>query len=442
MITIPYKFSPYPHQVELFKARDQGKLFLFTRWHRRAGKDKSFWNLMIREATKRVGQYYYLFPEYKQGRRVIWDGMDNDGLRFLDHIPAELLETSNSTEMKIRLSNNSIIQIIGTDDYDKIRGSNPVGMVFSEYAYQNPAAYDVSSPILLRNNGWAAFNSTPFGKNHMYDMEQMLLNDDEAFVQVCTIEDTVDFEGNPLITDSMLDRERKRGKSEEFLRQEYYCDYTANSVGFYYLSEMVALRDNNHIGSYPYNSEFPVETYWDIGVGDSTVIWFVQVYNNLIYLIDFYKNNSAGLEHYVHHLQNTGYIFSKHKFPHDMIQTEFGTGRTRFELAQNLLGSDKVELLPKLSFEDGIQASRLILPRCRFDEIKCNDGIKALENYHREWDPALNEFKNRPKHDWASHPADAFRYLATGLVFPKERAYRDSYIRQMKRMTNKPWMAA
>jgi hypothetical protein len=399
---------------------------------------------MIKEALKRKGQYYYLFPEYKQGRRVIWDGMDNDGFSFLDHIPPEARGgIPNQQEMKIRLSNNSIVQIIGTDDYDKMRGSNPVGMVFSEYAYQNPAAYDVASPILLRNGGWAAFNSTPFGKNHFYDMENMLKSDPDAFVQVATIADTYDWDGNPLLTEKDLDKERKRGKSEEFLQQEYYCDYTANAEGFYYLKQIEDLRQSNRIGDFPWVPDYPVFTYWDIGVGDSTAIWFLQAYDDTIYLIDFYKNNSVGIDHYSKVLLDKPYAYQKHTFPHDMINTEFGTGRTRFEMAEKIFGRDKVEIGPKMGFEDGIQATRAILPRCKFNEEKCKDGIKALENYHRKWDDTKQEFMQKPVHDWSSHPADAFRYMAVSFEAPRPKKRIHDKLREYRRKYGKKsWMAA
>jgi phage terminase large subunit len=456
IITIPYRYKPYDHQVDLFAARDQGIKHLFTRWHRRSGKDLTFWNLLIREAVKRRGIYYYVFPQLKQGKKVLFEGMTSDGDLFMDYVPESLRNGDpNSTELKIKLSNNSLIQIVGTDNYDKVRGTNPVGVVYSEFAYQNPGAREVIRPILLANGGWEAINSTPNGKNHMYELEERsrkftkedISLDRKWFISIKTIEDTYKHDGSPIFTKDMYAAELDSGYSEEFLQQEYYVSYTANSQGYYYLKYLNDARETDRISIFPWIPDLPVYTYWDIGVGDSTAIWFLQWQDKIPTIIDFYYNFSVGIDHYASILLNGSrakYAYKQHVFPHDMINTEFGTGKTRMEIAEGFFGRDKVTLGPKLSFEDGIQASRSFIQKCRFDENENTiKGIRALENYQREWSDERKEFSARPLHNWASHPADSFRYMAVDAEKPRERTYLSERLRQYRKKFGKhSWKVA
>lgn len=443
-IIVPYKFIPRTYQLELMRALDSGFRRAVTVWHRRAGKDKTLFNIIIKKALERVGTYYYFFPEFAQGRRVIWDGIDNDGFRFLDHIPKDLLikpNGLNKTDMKISLINGSIIQIIGTDKFDKVRGSNPVGCVFSEFAFQNPAAWDVVRPILTANGGWAVFNSTPFGKNHFYDIYEMAKTNPNWYTGFVTVEDSRDENGVRYVPEEMIDEDRASGYSEEMIQQEYYCDFTANSQGFYYLKYMEEAEQAGRICHVPYDPGIKVDTWWDIGVSDSTAIWFTQIVGRSVHVIDFYQSNSVGVDHYAKHLQSLPYVYGTHHFPHDMENTEFGTGRSRLETAEGLFGSANLDVVQKVSIADGINAVRLILPKIWFDSEKCSIGIKALQNYHREWNDKLQEFKNTPVHDWSSHPADAFRYFAVGLTMPREKSQRQDFMRK-QRMRAKGWMLA
>lgn len=446
IITLPHEFSPRVYQLDLLKALDSGYTRAIAAYHRRAGKDKTLFNIVVKKAFERRGTYYYFFPEFSQGRRVIWDGMDGSGMPFRDHIPKELLGGQPlSQDMKIPLVNGSIIQIIGTDKFDKVRGSNPVGCVFSEYAFQNPAAWNVVRPILAENGGWAVFNSTPFGKNHFYKMFIMAQNNPKWFSQLITVEDSLDEDGNRYIPDSVIQEELDSGMSEEMVQQEYYCSFTANSQGFYYLKYIEEADDDDRITDVPYDPTYPVDTWWDIGVGDSTAIWFTQVINRRIHVIDFYQNNTFGLEHYVKELQKLPYIYNAHNFPHDMVNVEFGSGRSRFEVADNLFRESgaKLNIVQKLPIDEGVNAARMILPRCWFDRKRCERGLDALRNYHRQWDDKNQEFKNNPVHDWSSHPADAFRYFAVGLTIPKAKSRKnDMMTRYRNKVSAKGWMVA
>ena len=443
-IIIPYKFIPRTYQYNLMSALDQGYKRAVTVWHRRAGKDKTLFNLVIKKAFERVGIYYYFFPEFSQGRRVIWDGIDNDGFKFLDHVPSAVIQGKpNKTDMKIELINGSIIQIIGTDKFDKVRGSNPVGCVFSEFAFQNPVVWDVVRPILSANGGWAVFNSTPFGKNHFHDMYEMAKLNPNWYTDLVTVEDSLDENGERYVPESVVQEDRDSGMSEEMIEQEYYCSFTANSQGFYYLRLMEEAREAGRITQVPYQPNVPVHTWWDIGAHDSTAIWFTQMVGRSVHVIDFYEYNSNGMEHYVKYLNSLPYVYGVHHFPHDMNNIEFGTGKTRLETAENLFGAQKLDVDPrKLGKEEGINAARVMIPQCYFDEERCAQGIKSLQNYHREWDHNTQQFKNTPKHDWSSHAADAFRYFAVGHVMPKEKSYKDDYLRRRHISRTRSWKLA
>lgn len=408
-ITIP--FQPRPYQQPIVDAFDKGYKRIFQRWHRRSGKDILSFNLMVREAIKKVGIYYYFFPTYTQGKKILWDGITIDGKKIINYIPKQLRKRVDNTSMLIELVNGSIIQVIGTDNIDSIVGTNPYGCVFSEYPLQDPRAWQFIRPILAANGGWAIFNGTPRGKNHSYELEQIAKEDKENwFVSILTVDDT------NALDKKVLEQERKemlaQTGNDALFMQEYYVSYDAPVEGAYYGQQLIDAYNSKRIGTVPYLPNVPVSTFWDLGVGDSTTIWFVQPVGQELHLIDYYENSGEGLPHYAKVLQDKGYVYREHYAPHDIEIREFSTGKSRLETAQQLGISFRI--VPKLSIEDGIEAARNIFPRCWFDEEKCTRGIECLKSYHKEWDDKNHTWRNRPAHDWASHGADAFRYFAVG----------------------------
>lgn len=381
---------------------------------RRAGKDITAWNLCIREALKRVGTYYYVFPTYAQAKKVIWDASTIDGKRFInEYIPDELVESKNSQEMKIRFINGSLIQMVGSDNIDGLVGTNPLGVVFSEYAIQDPRAYNFLRPILMANDGWCVFISTPRGKNHMWELWNIAnANPDEWFAYKLTVEDT----GH--ISLHEIEREKAQGlMSEDFIQQEFYCSFDMGVEGSYYAKYLDKMRVKGQIGAVPWESSFKVHTAWDIGVRDSTTIIFFQTVGQTVRIIDCYENSKVGLEHYIKILQQKPYQYGKHIAPHDMAVKEFGTGMTRMEKARQL--GIVFTLAPNLSIEDGIEAVRSCFSKIWIDEVECKSLLKSLENYRQEWDSKRKVYKGHPLHDFSSHWADAMRYLAISL--PKTR---------------------
>lgn len=374
---------------------------------------------MIRQALRKVGVYWYILPSYAQGRKIIMDGMLNPdpitgrAMRFLDFIPPELIANINQNEMKIRLKNGSLIQVIGSDNVDSLVGANPIGCVFSEYALQDPRAYQFIRPILTANGGWAVFISTPRGKNSLWELWQIAQhNPQDWFSYKLTVEDT----GHISLHD--IERERASGEmSEDLIQQEYYCSFTYGVEGSYYAKYIDKMRLEGRIGMVPWETSFKVNTSWDLGVRDSTSIIFFQVVGQSIRIIDYYEKNKEGLEHYVKVLENKPYVYGKHIAPHDIAVMEFGSGMTRIEKARQL--GIKFTTAPDLSIVDGIEAVRSTLNKVWIDESKCSQLIKALENYRQEYDSKKKVYKSNPLHNWASHAADCMRYLCISL--PKTR---------------------
>jgi phage terminase large subunit len=403
-IKIPHNFIARTYQIPVMNYFHDGGKRAVCVWHRRSGKDTTALNIIIKEAIQKVGIYYYLFPTYNQGKKILWDGINKEGKRFIDYFPAEIIKSKNETEMKIVLINGSIFQIVGTDNFNSIMGTNPIGCVFSEFSLQDPRAWDMIRPILTENGGWALFDYTPRGKNHGWDIYKMAKDNPDWFCQLLTVDDT------KVITKEQIETERREGMDEDLIQQEFYCSFEGSVLGSYYATLLREARNEKRIGVVPYDKDLPVHTFWDLGIGDAMSIWFAQFFRNEIRLIDYYEAQGEGLSYYVGVLKGKGYAYGNHYFPHDIQVKELGTGKSRFEILEGL--GVNPSIVPKMSVDDGINAVRSILNRCWFDEMKTQRGYDALNSYHKEYDEDRKCFKNKPYHDWSSHGADAFRYLS------------------------------
>ena len=408
-ITLPYNFKPRWYQLPILKALDKGYKRIVWVAHRRSGKDKTAINYMAKAMYERVGAYYYVFPTYKQAKKVIWNGMDRDGFKFTDHFPEALRKRIVNDEMLIEMNNGSIFQLIGSDNIDSLVGSNPVGVVFSEWSLQNPSTWDFLSPILAENEGWAMFIYTPRGKNHGFNTLQMAQKLPLTwYSQVTTAEDT------KAIPFAILAQEREesimRDGNDAFYMQEYMCSFEVPIQGAYYGAQLLMTERDGRITSVPYDMNCRVNTYWDLGMNDSMTIWFVQTVGKEIHLIDYLEGSGEGINYYIQELGKKGYLYGKHYAPHDIKVRELGTGKSRLEVASSL-GID-FEVVPMMSVDDGIQAVRNIMNRCWFDKDKCQKGLDGLLSYHKQWDEKNQVFKSHPEHDWSSHAADSFRYFA------------------------------
>lgn len=390
-------------------------------------------NFTICRMLERVGQYWHIFPTYTQGQTAIWEGINREGMSMLDHFPPELVRHRDNSDLQVTLTNGSIYRIVGSDKVDSVVGTNPIGLIFSEYSIQTPIAFELLSPILVENGGWAAFIFTPRGRNHAWNLWNNTKDSSLWYRSIKTIEQTKrdgeGEDGSPVVTEDMLDEERMRGADEDYLEQEYYCSFSGSRYGSYYGKEMAKADKDGRIGAVPWEPRIPVFTAWDLGVGDATAIWFCQRTGNEIRIIDYYEASGEGLPHFIKVLRERHYIYSNHYAPHDIEVRELSSGRTRRDLAFGL--GINFRVVPNIPLMDGIDNVRATLPRCYFDSKATNFGRQCLEQYHKEYDEKRQTFKNTPTHDKWSHGADAFRYLC--LIADRET---DTYNRPLETVTD------
>lgn len=421
-------FTPRPYQIPFLEAMDDGCKRAVLVWHRRAGKEMTCWNWLIKQAYwHRVGTYVYFFPTSRLGRRIIWDGCDKDGKKFIDSIPNSIiLGEKNSVEMKIKLKNGSIIQIIGTDTIINV-GINPVGCVFSEFSLQDHNAWNLIRPILRENKGFAVFNFTPRGKNHAYELYLMAKSNPEWYSQKLSIRDT------GVLSEVDIQKERDEGMSENLIQQEYYCSFDQGVEGSFYAKLLTEADLQGRITNVPYDPAAPVDTYWDLGVSDASAILFTQTIGKEIHIIDSYHNEGEGINHYANILKQKAdqnrWLYGQHYAPHDIQVRELGHGaQTRWQSAKDL--GIKFEIVPNIAIIEGIEMTRNLFSRLWIDDKRCKYFLKCVENYHKVYNEKFNVYSDRPVHDWSSHFCDAFRML--GVTMSRQKRDRMTEAEAMK----------
>lgn len=401
-----------------FEARDYQKSFIDAMetkkravlvWHRKSGKDIACWNLMVAKAVQRKGVYFYIFPEYSQARKALWDAIGEDGKSYLDYIPKEIRENTWMTEMKVKLLNGSIIQVIGSDRGDTIRGTNPFGVVLSEFAYQNPQIWTyILDPVLTKNGGWAVFNSTPQGRNYFHDLLVYAQHNPETwYSSVLTINDT------GLLSEEEVRSKTTQGVSKDLIEQEYFVSFEAGVEGSYYGKYVAELEKNNQVCSVPYDRNLLVYTSWDLGFADSMSIIFFQKRGNEILIIDHYENHGYQLAHYLDIIRGRGYNYGQHFIPFDG-NLHNSTGTTFRSVALES-GVELVVLPRERSVLEGIEKVRGLFPRMFFDKVKCEFLLKCLLEYHADYDEKAKVYRRQPCHNWASHSSDCLRYMCQSL---------------------------
>lgn len=350
-------------------------------------------------------------PTYSQAKKVIWDASTNDGFRILDYLPNEFVAQKNQQEMKIRLNNGSLFQLIGSDNIDSLMGTNPKIVVFSEYALQTPDAWDFIRPILKVNGGTAVFISTPRGRNHFYDMFEMAKHQHDWYVERLTYKDT------GVLTEEDVKKEIAEGMSEELAEQEYNCSFDRGVDGAFYAKLITKMRNEERILPLFYDPYKLVHTSWDLGWDDSTAIIFFQIDGDQIKIIDCEEHSNKTLHWYRNLLTEKGYKYGTHLFPHDVMHVDgLATGLTRKEVLEDMQIS--VTVVPKSFIVDGIEGVKVLLSsRILINNAKCMRLVKSLENYHREYDEKKKVYNNKPNHNEFSHMCDSMRYLAEGLKF-------------------------
>lgn len=402
--------------MRLWKYLESGGDRAMAVWHRRAGKDEICLHHAACAAMKRPGNYWHCLPEYNQARKSIWTAINaNTGKRRIDEaFPDVLRENISDNEMFIRFKNGSTWQLIGSDRYDSTLGGGVAGITYSEWALANPSAWGFHRPMLVENKGWAAFITTPRGHNHAKAMFDHAKDNPQWFCELLTAKDT------GALTDLELEdalREYQALYGEDVGRaqfeQEYLCSWNAAILGAFYALEMGAVRSEERVLEIEPLPDVPVHRAWDLGVRDDTAIWWFQSVGAQCFILDCYSASGVGVEHYAGVIEQRekthGWKGGTDYVPHDAKIKEWGSGRTRVETMMRL--GLRPDLVPLSTVADGINAARRLLPLCVFHP-RCEDGLAALEQYHREWNDETKSFRASAVHDWTSHFADAFRYLA------------------------------
>jgi hypothetical protein len=433
-IELPNNWQPRRYQFKLWDAlQNRGVKRAIEIAHRRWGKDDVILHHTAIEAHKRVATYWHALPEYTQARKAIWNAVNpHTGIRRIDEaFPRELREKTVDDEMFIRFKNGSTWQVIGSDRYNGLVGAGVAGVVFSEWALCNPSAWGYIRPMMEENDGWATFITTPRGRNHAKAMFDMAKDNPRWFAETSNIYET------GALSQAQLDESLKEyialygediGRAQ--FEQEYECSFNAAILGAFYAREMAAVRKEGRIDEIEATEGRPVHRAWDIGVRDDTSIWWFQVVGSQVFILDCYTASGVGVDHYadvVHkrtaeHGWKSGVDF----VPHDAKVKEWGSGRTRVETMRGY--GLNPQLCSNATKMDGVNAARQTLARCVFHP-RCEEaGIAALEQYRREWDDEKKAFKANEVHDWTSHLADAFRYLALSWRAVPEPAVEEKIV--------------
>ena len=373
--------------------------------HRRCGKTVACINDLIVKAlleNKKHAQYAYIAPFYSQAKSVAW--------RYLERFAEPVLAKSNQSELWVELINGARIRLFGADNPDALRGNFLDGVVMDEMADMKPSVWgEIIRPLLADRLGWATFIGTPKGHNAFYDIYNEATKKDNWYVKVLRADQT------NLLAQSELDDAQATMSSNQY-EQEFLCSFEAAILGAYYGQEMRRITDMERITTVDYDPMFPCHTAWDLGFNDSTSIWWFQVVYGEIRVLDHHSSNGQAVPFYTGLLQQKedefGYKYGYHYLPHDArAKTMASGGKSIIEQIATKIDIKHLKIVPNLSIQDGIQATRLALTRCWFDN-RCEEGIECLRQYQREWDDDKKVFRDRPKHDWTSHSADAFRYLS------------------------------
>jgi hypothetical protein len=372
--------------------------------HRRCGKTVLCINDLIYKALmddKPDGRYAYIAPYYSQAKNIAWD--------YLVRFSQPVLKKANQSELWVELINGARIRLYGADSPDGLRGIFLDSVVLDEYADMKPSIWGaVVRPLLTDRKGSATFIGTPKGHNAFWEMYQTAAASGDWYVKVLRASQT------GILDKEELEDAAKTMTEDQYL-QEFECDFESAILGAYFGKEMRQLTDQGRIRDVEYDPLFPVHTAWDLGFSDDTAIWFFQVVHGEIRCLDYHSSNGQPVAFYAGVLQSRekerGYVYGTHWLPHDARAKTLSSNRSVIEQLSDKIPLKTIKIAPNLKLQDGIQASRLALTRTWFDH-KCADGIECLRQYQREYDEDRKVFRDKPRHDWTSHGADAFRYLA------------------------------
>jgi hypothetical protein len=394
-------YRPRQPQLDIHRAVNNNR-FTVVVAHRRMGKTVSAILHLINAALnneQKNPRYAYIAPTYAQAKRVAFD--------YLIEYTRPLGATVNIAELRVDFLGRRI-SLYGSENGDSLRGQYFDGVVLDEVGDQDPKIWnEIVRPALADRKGFCLFIGTPKGNNHFREFkERAMVTEGWKFLEF-KASDTGILDPQELAS-------AKNEMGEDKYKQEFECSFDAPVEGAYYGSLLHEADNEKRVTKIPKDELAKIVCSWDLGVSDSTCIWVAQIVGKEIQLIDCTENHGVGLDYYVSWLRDNGYDKGQQILPHDVRVREMTTGRSRLEVLMEA-GLD-VTVAPSLSIADGIQAVRRMLPRCWFDMERTKNGLVALRNYRREFNEKQNVFYDKPVHDWSSHFADSFRYLAIGLV--------------------------
>ena len=433
-------WKPRPYQQAAWDYLCDGGKHAELIWHRRAGKDEICMKFGARSMLLEPASYWHMLPLANQIRKAIWESINpHSGVRRIHEcFPPELF-THRDTDMFIRSkTNGSTWQCLGSDNYQGAIGSPPKGITYSEWALANPTVRGYLRPIIAENDGYQLFITTPRGKNHAYSTYKAAIKNRNAFAELLTVHDTGMLSPEQLI-EELNEYTATYGEAQgiALYEQEYECSFEAAILGAYYGAEFRKMDREGRICSVPHDPIWPVHVAMDIGYDDDTAIWWFQVVGGEPRIIGSYYNSGKDVDHYASVIlgrdvtinfikdklevdygkanewqSRSAYRYASINLPHDAkAKTLAAKGKSVEEQFAAVFGWGSVRIVPGLSIEDGIIATRKLLQRAYIEE-SCDDGIEALRQYHREWDDERKQFQDKPFHDWTSHFSDAMRYLA------------------------------
>lgn len=408
-VKIPYK--PRALQADMHTSLKRWNVLVM---HRRFGKTVFAVNQLIKTTLTCPlprPRTAFVAPTFAQAKRIAWDYVKF----YAGVIPGV---TFNETELRADFPNGGRLMLLSAENPDALRGIYLDECIFDEFGMQNPRVWgEVVRPALSDRQGSASFLGTPAGHNHFFDLldtakQQIEEGAEDWYYKICKASET------DLVKPEELAAAKAQMTPEQY-EQEYECSFTAAIIGAYYGKLLSDCEDSGRITRVPYDPAFPVHTAWDLGINDSTAIWFAQVFRGgAVNVIDYYESSGVGLDHYADILSKKDYNYGDHLAPHDIEVRELGSGKSRLETAASL--GIRFRVIKKMKIADGINAARMLIPKCYFDRDKCDVGLDMLRQYRQEWDDKRRSFRDHPRHDFTSHAADAFRYLAVGLENRKQ----------------------
>jgi phage terminase large subunit len=391
---------------------------LMAIWHRRAGKDEVVLNAMRELAWKNPGTYWHCFPEQKQARKAIWNGVNGHTgkRRIFEAFPNSIIKRMQDDDMFIELTNGATFQLIGSDRYDSTVGSGPKGIAYSEWALSNPSAWAYHSPMIRESGGFAAFITTPRGDNHAKSMyDRAVANPDTWFSQLLSINDTKTLSPE-VLKEALEEYQDLHGieLGQSFFEQEYECSFAGAMVGSYWGGDMARAERNGRMHPVPINPDHPVHTVWDLGKAANNPLWCIQVIAGVIYVVDFYLPETEDLDGWCTWLNSKGYNGNDY-VPDDVMFPVWGTKHNRWDMLKE--HKRKPKLVKRIAVADGIHAGRSAIKIAHFH--KADDergkrmaiGVSGLKSYRREWDDERKTFLENAYKDWAEHIGSAWRYL-------------------------------